>query len=201
MWLWSCETHIWLVVPPAPSAPPVAVRHTQLTSTSVILQWTPPPTENVNGIIRAYTVTVSEHETGRSYNLSSPQTELSIGNLHPFYWYNFSVCTVTIAQGPCTAMHTLQTLEAGKDARCNLITYSYLPIHQQGKTEYAHVKFILQFSAWWSSSEFSSYSHKFISSSVDLGTTSCRSPKWDHSTIHDQCNRIREWGALSVEDY
>ena len=168
------------------------MRHTQLTSTSIILQWTPPPTENVNGIIRAYTLTVSEHETRLSYNLSSPQTELSVGNLHPFYWYNFSVCAVTIAQGPCTAMHTLQTLEAGKDARCNL------PVHQQGK-KYAHVKFIPQFSAWWSSSEFSSYSHKFISSSVDLGTTCCRSPKWDHSTICGQCNRIREWAALSVE--
>ena len=88
--------------------------HAQLNATFVVLQWSAPPSEHSNGIIRAYTVTVSEHETGRSYNLSSPQTELSIGNLHPFYWYNFSVCAVTIAQGPCTELYTLQTLEHGK---------------------------------------------------------------------------------------
>ena len=101
-------------ISPAPSAPPVAVSHAQLNATFVVLQWSAPPSEHINGIIRAYTVTVSEHETGRSYNLSSPQTELSIGNLHPFYWYNFSVCAVTVAPGRCTDLYTLQTLQHGK---------------------------------------------------------------------------------------
>ena len=58
-----------------------------------------------------------------------------------------------------------------------------------------------QSSSWWSSFEFSSYSHQFISSSVDLGTTSSRAPEWDHSRICDQCNSLGEWGALSVEVY
>ena len=94
-------------------------------STSVILRWTPPPTDNINGIVRAYIVAVYEHETGRSYNLSSPQPELSIGNLHPFYWYNFSVCAVTVVQGPCTDLYTLRTPEAGKETSYNLMGYTY----------------------------------------------------------------------------
>ena len=101
---------------PAPSAPPLAVNHTQLASTFANLQWSPPPTEYINGIIRAYTVIVSEQETGRNYSLSSTQTALLVGNLHPFYEYAFSLCAVTVAQGPCTEIYTLQTLEDGKYA-------------------------------------------------------------------------------------
>jgi len=115
--LWNYHLNCFvLIISPAPSAPPVGVSHAQLNATFVVLQWSAPPSEHINGIIRAYTVTVSEHETGRSYNLSSPHTELSIGNLHPFYWYNFSVCAVTVAQGPCTDLYNLQTLEHGKGA-------------------------------------------------------------------------------------
>ena len=116
MSLCNCYCLCYFTISPAPSAPPVAVSHAQLNATFVVLQWSAPPSEHINGIIRAYTVTVSEHETGRSYNLSSPQTELSVGNLHPFYWYSFSVCAVTVAPGPCTDLHTLQTLEHGKGA-------------------------------------------------------------------------------------
>lgn len=100
----------------APSAPPMDVNHTRLTSNSVVLQWSPPSAQHLNGIIRAYNVVVYELETGQSNSLSSSQNELSIGsaNLQPFYWYNFSVCAVTVAQGPCTDMYSLQTLEDSK---------------------------------------------------------------------------------------
>ena len=100
----------------APSSPPVDVNHTQLTSNSVVLHWSPPPVQHQNGIIRAYTVIVYKLETGQRNSLSSSQNELSIGNaiLQPFYWYNFSVCAVTVAQGPCTEFYSLQTLEDGK---------------------------------------------------------------------------------------
>ena len=97
----------------------MVVMHTQLTSESVLLHWSPPPAEHVNGIIRAFVVIVSEEETGRSYNLTSRQDELSIGNLHPFYGYSFSVCAVTVAQGPCTALYSLQTLEDGECTNTN----------------------------------------------------------------------------------
>jgi len=96
----------------------MAVNHSQLTSNSIHLQWRPPPAEDLNGIVRAYVVIISEQETGRSDNLTSRNltsrlNELSIRNLHPFYGYNFSVCAVTVSQGPCTELYSLQTLEDG----------------------------------------------------------------------------------------
>ena len=92
------------------------VNHTRLTSNSVFLHWSSPPVQHQNGIIRAYNVIIYELETGQSNTLSSSQNQLIIGNaiLQPFYWYNFSVCAVTVAQGPCTEFYTLQTLEDSK---------------------------------------------------------------------------------------
>ena len=104
----------------------MAARHTQLTSISVLLQWSPPPNQNVNGIIRAYEVIVSEQETGRNYNLTSTRNELSVGNLHPFYRYSFAVSAITIAQGPFTELYSLQTLEDGKCINYGHLQISYI---------------------------------------------------------------------------
>ena len=98
----------------APSGPPVGVSYLEVTSTSVTLSWNPPETSQHNGVIRSYTVNVQEEETGRSFSVNSTNTELSIGNLHPFYTYHFAVAAVTISQGPFTYEYTLQTLEDGK---------------------------------------------------------------------------------------
>ena len=78
------------------------------------LSWNPPETSQQNGVIRSYTVNIQEEETGRSFSVNSTTTELSIGNLHPFYTYHFAVAAVTISQGPFTYEYTLQTLEDGK---------------------------------------------------------------------------------------
>ena len=115
-------------LPPAPSAPPMAVNHSELTSNSTRLQWGLPPAEHLNGIVRAYVVTVSEQETRRSYNLTSRNltsrlNELSIRNLHPFYGYDFSVCAVTVSQGPCTQSYSLQTLEDGMCKQGDFMQY------------------------------------------------------------------------------
>lgn len=68
---------------------------------------------------------VSEQETGRNYNLTSAHNELSVGNLHPFYWYNFKISAITIAEGPFSELYSLQTLEDGK---CFNIVYRQLQI-------------------------------------------------------------------------
>ena len=98
----------------APSGPPVGVSYLEVTTTSVTLSWNPPETSQQNGVIRSYIVNVWEEETGRSFIVNSTTTELSIGNLHPFYTYHYAVAAVTISQGPFTYEYTLQTLEDGK---------------------------------------------------------------------------------------
>lgn len=74
---------------------------------------------------------VSEQETGRNYNLTSAHNELSVGNLHPFYWYNFKVSAITIAEGPFSELYSLQTLEDGK---CFNIIYRHLQIFNYRNT-------------------------------------------------------------------
>ena len=102
-----------------PSGPPVGVSHLKVTSTSVTLSWNPPETSHQNGVIRSYIVIAREEETGQSFSVKSTNTELSIGNLHPFYTYHFAVAAVTISQGPFTYEYVLQTLEDGKYSKPN----------------------------------------------------------------------------------
>ena len=104
----------------APSGPPVGVSYLEITTTSVTLSWNPPETSQQNGVIRTYIVNVHEEETGRSFSVNSTNTELSIGNLHPFYTYHYAVAAVTISQGPFTYEYVLQTLEDGKCAKHNV---------------------------------------------------------------------------------
>ena len=78
------------------------------------LSWNPPETSQQNGVIRSYIVIVREEETGRNFSVNSTNTELRIGNLHPFYTYHFTVAAVTISQGPFTNEYVLQILEDGK---------------------------------------------------------------------------------------
>ena len=103
-----------------PSGPPVGVSHLEVTSISVTLSWNPPETSQQNGVIRSYIVIVREEETGRNFSVNSTNTELSIGNLHPFYTYNFAVAAVTVSQGPFTYEYVLQTLEDGKHSGHNV---------------------------------------------------------------------------------
>ena len=78
------------------------------------LSWNPPEASQQNGVIRSYIAIVREEETGRNFSVKSTNTELRIGNLHPFYTYRFAVAAVTISQGPFTNEYVLQTLEDGK---------------------------------------------------------------------------------------
>lgn len=96
----------------APSAPPTFLNHSQLTAFSVHLEWIPPPSEYWNGIIRQYVLIRTELETGANIvTRSLAQAEHTVGSLHPFYNYNFSVCAVTVLQGPCSNAYTVKTLE------------------------------------------------------------------------------------------
>ena len=85
--------------PAAPTAPPLSVSRTGVTSTHVSLFWAPPPTDQQNGIIRQYIVAVVG-QGGRNFTVETTQPEVTVGGLHPFYTYSFSIAAVTIAPGP-----------------------------------------------------------------------------------------------------
>jgi len=99
---------------PEPTAAPQNLSHTAVNSTSVDLSWSPPPTEHHNGIIRRYIVRVVVEDTGEMFSLSSTHQQITVGSLHPYYIYHFSVSAVTVGPGPYSQPHTVQTLPDGK---------------------------------------------------------------------------------------
>lgn len=77
-------------------------------STTIALSWSPPPEDQLNGVIRHYIVIVEEIDSGRSFTLVSPSPHIVLGDLHPFYTYNVSVCPVTVSTGPCAYFEPVQ---------------------------------------------------------------------------------------------
>ena len=82
-------------------------------STSFVLSWSPPPTSQQNGIIREYTVNITEIQTGLSIILNSTSTSVSVLSLHPYYTYECTVSAYTVGGGPYSEVFTITTQEDG----------------------------------------------------------------------------------------
>ena len=96
-----------------PSSAPVSLQGSAVNSTTIQLQWEPPPLVDQNGVIRSYIVNISVAETGSSFQQTSEATALYILNLHPFYTYTLTVAAVTIGPGPYGLVLTVQMPEDG----------------------------------------------------------------------------------------
>ena len=77
------------------------------------MTWDPPLPRQQNGMIDEYGINVTEINTGRRFQLSTNQTQITIGNLHPFYSYLCSVTAITVEEGPYTDSANVTTDEAG----------------------------------------------------------------------------------------
>ena len=84
----------------APTLPPLNVTVDVVDATSVIVSWEDPPEENQNGLIESYTVRVLGVDSEEDFTVSADSMEITVGDLHPFYSYKFTVAAVTVAQGP-----------------------------------------------------------------------------------------------------
>jgi len=85
-----------------PTAAPLNPSGMSVTSTLIRLDWSPPPSEHINGIIVFYLVEVEEVITNRTWTFHAVQTHINIGPLHPYYGYRCRVAANTIATGPFT---------------------------------------------------------------------------------------------------
>ena len=101
-----------------PSSAPVSLQGSAVNSTTIQLQWEPPPLSDQNGVIRSYIINITVAETESSFRRTSETTALYISNLHPFYAYTLTVAAVTIGPGPYGLMLTVQMPENG--TVCNL---------------------------------------------------------------------------------
>ena len=97
----------------APSAPPEDLIAENVSSTSFVLSWTPPPISQQNGIITKYTVNITEIEISSLTVLTSTNTSLLVLSLHPYYTYDCAVSAYTVDNGPYSEMLTITTSEDG----------------------------------------------------------------------------------------
>jgi receptor-type tyrosine-protein phosphatase Q len=94
----------------APSSPPVSVLVSGVTTVGFTLSWSPPPEVDRNGIIRHFTVNLTEQNTGVQYTLTTTANTTDVNTLHPFYTYLCSVAAVTVSAGPYSAALSVTTL-------------------------------------------------------------------------------------------
>ena len=76
--------------------------------------WSPPPPLDVNGAIHYYTVEMVERYTSRQWTFIAVDTNLHVGSLHPYYYYDFNVSATTIGVGPFSTRYSVLTLPEGK---------------------------------------------------------------------------------------
>ena len=88
----------------APTRPPQNLIGTSPTPSTLSLSWSPPPTDEQNGVIRSYKITVVNQETGSSLTYSTTGTSYFLGELHPHYSYNYSVAAHTVETGPTSSI-------------------------------------------------------------------------------------------------
>ena len=93
------------------------------------INWSQPLPEEQNGIIRSYLVNITVSDTGQHIQLTTNNTTITAENLHPFYNYHCSVAAVTIALGPYTEAHVLQTPQDGKQMRNVSVYHLNIGLH------------------------------------------------------------------------
>lgn len=104
---------------PEPSAPPQDISCTSPSSTSILVSWKPPPVENQNGIITAYSIKyieidgedVKPHEI---LGISSDSTQYLLEQLEKWTEYRISVTAHTdVGPGPESLAVLIRTDEDG----------------------------------------------------------------------------------------
>ncbi len=77
------------------------------------IQWDPPAADSHNGVIRRYHINISEVDTGKQEQRYTENLHITIGSLHPFYQYRYTVSAETITAGPPSLEGRIQMPEAG----------------------------------------------------------------------------------------
>ena len=101
----------------APSGPPQGISAVALGSRRIQINWSQPLPEEHN--VQSYIVNITVAETRQHMQLTTNNTTITAESLHPYYNYYISVAAVTIALGPYTETHVLQTPQDGE------IVFSY----------------------------------------------------------------------------
>jgi len=85
---------------PAPSAPPGDLSGSAVGPSVIQMQWSIPPYEFRNGMIRSYRVHILERETRSVTRVIAYTVSSTLTDLHPDYTYEIRVAAISIAEGP-----------------------------------------------------------------------------------------------------
>ena len=100
----------------APEAPPSDLKATDIAMYTIDVEWSPPPSDFVPGIIREYNLTYRNlnytHEMLTKEHFESSVTSYRMENLIGLTLYEINVTSTTILPGPWATLYVL-TLEGG----------------------------------------------------------------------------------------
>ena len=98
-----------------PASAPENVLAVSVSSSSLVLSWDPLPFEEQNGIIRHYSIAITEEDTGLLLQKTTTTEGITLNNLHPYYRYSVQVSASTIDDGPSSVPISVTTLEDGME--------------------------------------------------------------------------------------
>lgn len=104
----------WVSICSGPGGSPQSVTAEAVSPTVFILRWQPPLAEDVNGVVRRYTVNITELETGRVEQYFTTDLNITVESRHPFYRYRFIVAAETVGLGPFNDPNVIHMPEAGE---------------------------------------------------------------------------------------
>lgn len=85
-----------------------------INSRTVLMQWTPPPAEDHNGVIIKYIVNVTSKNTGAYRQLNITGTSAVIVDLVASFTYYLSVSAYTVDTGPYSQYATITLPQDGE---------------------------------------------------------------------------------------
>jgi len=98
-----------------PETAPLQFRVEAIDSRTLVLSWEAPNPEDRNGIIRQYTVNITELDTRTLTQLVTNDTTITAFSQHPYYTYSCVVAAETsVGLGPFTSSRAVQMPEDGK---------------------------------------------------------------------------------------
>lgn len=83
-----------------------------LSPTVFLLTWLPPLAGDGNGVVRNYTINITELETGRMEQYVTSDLNITVSSRHPFYRYRYVLAAETIGLGPFTDPTVIHMPEA-----------------------------------------------------------------------------------------
>ena len=86
-----------------PTGPATRLQGIAVNSTALQLSWQPPSFDQLNGILRLYTVSLHESLTGQTMIYNTSASLFTVGSLIPCTMYSWNVMPYTIGYGPVSS--------------------------------------------------------------------------------------------------